>query len=566
MRLLSDDRLVALIRDGNTNAFEAVYDRHYRAILSFCRHMLGCADEAEDAVQHTFLAAYNDLVSSRKPIRLRAWLFTIARNRCLSILRARRERTALEFEERATDGLAVQVQRRQDLRDLVVDINHLPDDQRAALVLAEMGALSHDEIGSVLGVPKDKVKALIFQARESLLADRAAREADCREIREQLATMRGAALRRTTLRRHLRGCQGCREYRHELERQRRRLALILPVAPTIALREAVLGATAGGGIAGAGVAGGGLLGAASVVKGVAGKALIGALVAAAGTTGTMLVVHDFRLHGLPRPEPYTPAGTATSVLGATTAQLASSTSRTVSRSATGTGTSSTTAALAGSSGLVVGGHQTATAKAIVHALTGQLTNLLTPTWPHEKLGGGGSVLGPTATPTPTGTGMLVPVAPVPTTSLPEPVVALPGTPGALLGTSPGPYSGGTTLGGPGPAGLSSGSAGGLGSSGGSGSGSGTPTPVPVTGSGGAGGPPVPVPVTGSGGAGGTPVPVGSPDPTDGGTGTPVPVGSPDPTDGGTGTGSDPGPGPGPIPAPPPTPEPAPTPTPAPTPA
>ncbi len=249
LRLLSDDRLVALIRDGNANAFEALYDRHHRAILSFCRHMLGGADEAEDAVQHTFLAAYRDLISSRKPIQLRAWLFTIARNRCLTILRARRE-TALEFEEPATDGLAAQVQRRQDLRDLVLDINHLPDDQRAALVLAEMGALSHDEIGSVIGVPSGKVKALVYQARESLLASRAARDTDCDEIREQLATMRGGALRRTTLRRHLRECQGCREYRRAVESQRRRIAVILPVVPTIALREAVLGVTAGGAVAG----------------------------------------------------------------------------------------------------------------------------------------------------------------------------------------------------------------------------------------------------------------------------------------------------------------------------
>lgn len=212
LRLLPDDRLVALVRDRNTNAFEVVYNRHYVTILSFCRHILGGADDAEDAVQHTFLAAYNDLVSSTKPIRLRAWLYTIARNRCLSILRARRERASPQVVERASDALAAQVQRRQDLRDLVVDINHLPDDQRTALVLAEIGALTHHEIGSVIGVPKDKVKALIFQARESLLADRVAREADCGEIRKELATMRRAALRRSTPQRHLRECQGCREY------------------------------------------------------------------------------------------------------------------------------------------------------------------------------------------------------------------------------------------------------------------------------------------------------------------------------------------------------------------
>jgi RNA polymerase sigma factor (sigma-70 family) len=446
LRLLSDDRLVGLIRDGNANAFEAVYDRHYRAILSFCRHMLGGTDEAEDAVQHTFIAAYNDLVSSGKPIRLRPWLFTIARNRCLSILRTRRERTAVEFEEPTTDGLAVQVQRRQDLRDLVVDINHLPDDQRAALVLAEMGALAHDEIGSVIGVPKDKVKALIFQARESLLADRAAREADCQDIREQLATMRGAALRRTTLRRHLRGCQGCREYRHELESQRRRLAIILPVVPTFALRNAILGVTAGGVTAGAGVAGGGLLGAGSLLKGAVGKALIAALLAAAGTTGTILVVHDVQLA----------AGTSldhhrasTSVLGASAAHLATRSGS--SSSSTGAALLGTAGDRAGAAGLGTGawaGHGNARGRALVHSMTAPVSNLLSPVWPHERqAGGSGSaapVTTPASTPAPTTT-TLAPVSSIaapasssPATSSPAPTT---GSPAGTSGTGTGAGSG-----------------------------------------------------------------------------------------------------------------------------
>src|SRR4051794_17758537 len=112
----SDERLVEHVRGGNEAAFEVLYDRHGRAILSFCRHMLGTREEAEDAVQHTFLAAYNDLLASDRPIQLKAWLYTIARNRCLSMLRARREHS-VEHVEASTAGLADQVQERQDLRD-----------------------------------------------------------------------------------------------------------------------------------------------------------------------------------------------------------------------------------------------------------------------------------------------------------------------------------------------------------------------------------------------------------------------------------------------------------------
>lgn len=263
LRLASDERLVASLRAGDERAFEVLYDRHYRAILGFCRHMLGSREEAEDAVQHTFLGAYRDLVGSDKAIDLRPWLFAIARNRCLSLLRARREHATLELAEPATEGLSATVERREDLRELLHDLAQLPEDQRAALLLAEVGALDHAGIAAVLGCPREKVKALVFQARSSLIAGRDARATPCEQIRVELATATGAALRRGPLRRHLRACPGCRAFKAEVADQRRQLALLLPVAPGVALKAGVLSGIGGGGGAamGAGGAGGGALGA-----------------------------------------------------------------------------------------------------------------------------------------------------------------------------------------------------------------------------------------------------------------------------------------------------------------
>jgi RNA polymerase sigma factor (sigma-70 family) len=268
----SDERLVEHIRRGNETAFEVVYDRHSRGILSFCRHMLGTADEAEDAVQHTFIAAYGDLVASDRPIKLKAWLYTIARNRCLSMLRARRER-AVEEVEVSTAGLAEQVQERQDVRELLADMRELPDEQRAALVLAELGDLSHADIGQVLGVEAVKVKSLVFQARSTLIENRDARAIPCGEIREQLSTLRGGALRRGPLRKHVKACDGCRQFRDEVRRQRAMMGLVLPVVPSLGLKNSALAAIGGGsaaaaGGAAAGAAGGGIfsgLGSASIV-------------------------------------------------------------------------------------------------------------------------------------------------------------------------------------------------------------------------------------------------------------------------------------------------------------
>jgi RNA polymerase sigma factor (sigma-70 family) len=276
LRLAGDDGLVRAVRGGSDPAFEVLYERHHRSLLAFCRHMLGSREEAEDAVQSTFLAAYHELrCDDSRPIELRPWLYTIARHRCLRILRARKPKAEAEVDRHpvATDGLGEQVQRRDDLRELLGDVAQLPEDQRAALLLAELHAMSHREIGAVLGVPTQKVKALVFQARSSLIASRTARAIPCSEVRAQLAELSGGSLRRRELQRHLRGCAGCREFRAQLRRQKAMLTAALPVVPSEGLRAAVLGATTAG--AGGGGAGG-LLATAAALKGVAAKLAIGA--------------------------------------------------------------------------------------------------------------------------------------------------------------------------------------------------------------------------------------------------------------------------------------------------
>ena len=293
-RLGSDETLVAAVRAGDGRAFEALYDRYHRPLLSFCRHMLGDREEGEDALQQTFLGAYRDLVSSAKPIHLRPWLYTIARNQCLSMLRARRDKVPLDDAQPATDGLASAVQQREDIRNMLVDLRRLPEDQRAALVLAELGSLSHEDIADVVGCPRSKVKALVFQARRSLAASRLARETPCSDVREQLATLAGGALRRGPLRRHLRECPGCREFEAEVRRQRRTMAALLPVIPSAGLKSAILTELGIGG-GGAAAAGAGALGGLGTVSGGgAGKLLaLGLVAVGAGTAGVVAVEEQF---------------------------------------------------------------------------------------------------------------------------------------------------------------------------------------------------------------------------------------------------------------------------------
>jgi RNA polymerase sigma factor (sigma-70 family) len=266
LALASDEWLVACVRRGDTAAFEALYDRHVRELLGFCVYMLGSRHDAEDAVQATFASAYRALRADSRPVTLRPWLFTIARNDCLSILRRRRPVVELNGEVAPGPDPVAELEVREEVRKVFEGLRELPENQRAALVLAEVHGLSQQEVGRVLGVRSDQVKAYVYQARSKLISDRRARDADCDEIREELASARGAALLRGRLRRHVRSCPDCKLYADGVARQRRQLGALLPIVPPLALKYRALeealnfgaaesATVAGGAAVGASVAG-----------------------------------------------------------------------------------------------------------------------------------------------------------------------------------------------------------------------------------------------------------------------------------------------------------------------
>jgi RNA polymerase sigma factor (sigma-70 family) len=306
LAMAGDQRLVEQIRRGNEAAFEVAFQRHGPAILGFCRHMLGSPEEAEDAVQLTFAAAHRDLLRDPdREIALKPWLFTIARNRCVSMLRAGRE-PPIEYAELPTSGLAEQVAQRAELRQLLCDVRELPDEQRAALLLAEIGDLSHTEVARVLDCQVARVKALVFRARSALIERREARETPCESIQEQLANLRGGSLRRTRLRLHLRECAACRAYRDQVKQQRKLLAAALPVTPGAALKSSVLAAVGiGGGSAGGGM-GVGLASIAGTFTGGAGAGTIAKVAAVGVLAGGGAVAGERVLdsgQGTPSPQP-----------------------------------------------------------------------------------------------------------------------------------------------------------------------------------------------------------------------------------------------------------------------
>jgi RNA polymerase sigma factor (sigma-70 family) len=287
LALASDEWLAAEIARGSESAFEVIYERHGDGLLSLCRHMLGSPEEAEEALQLTFAAAWSDLQRSDRPApeRLRPWLFGIARNRCLSLLRVRRPESVDLDEVPSTAGFADEVADRADLSALLGDLRELPEEQRTALLLSELGGLSHADIAAVLEREEASIKGLVFRARSTLIDWREARDTPCEEFREQIAVLRRGALRRKALRRHLQSCAACRHFRKQVKAQRGMIALVLPIVPSTGLKGSAVAA----GMAGAAAGGGGATGGAAAGLGLGALASAGSTAAATAAAVSVVI-------------------------------------------------------------------------------------------------------------------------------------------------------------------------------------------------------------------------------------------------------------------------------------
>ena len=149
---------------------EELYTAHFRLVRSVCRSLLRDRNEAEDAVQQTFLSAQRALANGSSPREPAAWLATIARNECLARVRERmREPLPLDAEptEVGADAHSAAVSRYEvaTLREALAD---LPRAQREAILLRELRGLSYDEVARALSVTTGAVESLIFRARRTL--------------------------------------------------------------------------------------------------------------------------------------------------------------------------------------------------------------------------------------------------------------------------------------------------------------------------------------------------------------------------------------------------------------
>ncbi|HEY5707904.1 MAG TPA: RNA polymerase sigma factor [Solirubrobacterales bacterium] len=307
-----------MARAGNPGAFEAIVDRYQGRLLGFCRQMLRSTEDAEDVLQEVFVNAYRAMLADEREINLRPWLYRIARNRCLNHLRkptadAQESMDMVPTVEAAST--AEKVHNREEFRQLLTDVGKLPETQRSALLLREMDAMSYEEIAQAMETSVPSVKSLLVRARISLAEASQARQLTCGEVRIDLAEA-AEGLRKLSgpVRRHVRDCEECADFRSQLRSNDKVLAALVPVGPLIALKGFILsklglgGAGAGGaatatgtgatgagavGSVGAALSGGSAAGGIGAVGSAIGtKAVAGVVTAAVITAGAVEVKHQ----------------------------------------------------------------------------------------------------------------------------------------------------------------------------------------------------------------------------------------------------------------------------------
>jgi RNA polymerase sigma factor (sigma-70 family) len=264
LRLRSDEQLVTLFRGGEDEAFRVIHDRYRQRLFAYVRQMLGSRSrqDAEDVLQDVFVRAYGSLRTDDRPLLLRAWLYRVAHNRCIDVLRrpTPAPQEIFEVSRKPLHDPIEEAQRRDDLARLVRDVAALPEQQRSALLMREIDGMPYAEISDALGVTVPAVKSLLVRARMGLVEAEQARNLDCSVVRGDLLEAYDRGVKASArARRHMKECTGCREYRGALRGMRRSFAALSPIgfAPlALAAKALGIGSAGGGAAAGAGGAGG----------------------------------------------------------------------------------------------------------------------------------------------------------------------------------------------------------------------------------------------------------------------------------------------------------------------
>ncbi|MFC1504398.1 RNA polymerase sigma factor [Spirochaetota bacterium] len=171
-----DETLILHLAEGDLSALNEIMNRYQRKIAKFVYNYLNDYDEACDATQDVFFNAFKHRKSFRKNARLNTWLYAIARNRCLNVLRSRRRHPAMPIEHVPENDAALSdntsiddvVANREMLSELKKALGKLPTKYRDIVILREFEGLSYKEISRIINVKESTLRVRMGYALDCI--------------------------------------------------------------------------------------------------------------------------------------------------------------------------------------------------------------------------------------------------------------------------------------------------------------------------------------------------------------------------------------------------------------
>jgi len=166
----SEINLVREFLEGNDLAFIYLYNRHKHGLYLYCLKMLGDSETAKDLVQEVFLKVYERRAQLVHPDSFRSWLYTIARNDCISTFRKQtgKEELPEEIQEEAGGSFSEKYDRKEEAVFVAEAISRLKPELKEVIILREYQNLSYREIAEIQGTTETVVKSRLYTARQTL--------------------------------------------------------------------------------------------------------------------------------------------------------------------------------------------------------------------------------------------------------------------------------------------------------------------------------------------------------------------------------------------------------------
>ena len=168
---MEDADLIQQVLSGEHEKYSILVERYQEPLIHFLRSIMGTDEEVFDCAQEAFLAAYRNLWRYSQAYSFRSWLYTIARNKAIDLIRKRKRESSVPIKENLVDsnpGPEETFLAKEEAQDVQEILKELPDHYKQALFLRYQQELSYEEISTVLDIPLSSVKNYLHRGKGRL--------------------------------------------------------------------------------------------------------------------------------------------------------------------------------------------------------------------------------------------------------------------------------------------------------------------------------------------------------------------------------------------------------------